>query len=103
MLVHDPNDPTGVHEFVVTGKEVVASRSVSQFTDSIKPDDVIGVAAVKMDSDRVAKLARQYAQANNVSISRINYQLKKDGAGAVPMWKVSCLDENGNQVGELLV
>lgn len=103
LIVHDPSEPSGVHEFVVAGKEVVASRPVSQFADAIKAEDVVGSAAIKIDSGRVAKLAREYAEANNASITKINYELKKEGMGAVPMWKVSCFDETGNQVGQLLV
>lgn len=103
LLVHDPAEENGVHEFVVAGKEIVASRSISQFADTLKPEDVIGAAAVKINSDRVAKLARQYAEANNIAISKMNYELKKEGADAAPSWKVSCLDDSGNQIAELTV
>lgn len=103
LLVQDPAAENGVHEFVVAGKEIIASRAISQFADSLKPEDVIGGAAVKIDSDRAAKIAREYAQANNATISRMNYELKKEGADAAPIWKVSCLDESGNQVGEITV
>jgi hypothetical protein len=103
LIVHDPAEQNGLHEFVVAGKEIVASRAMSQFAETIKAEDVIGKEGVKIDSDKVAKLARQYGQANNAAISKINYELTKDGAGATPVWKVSCLDENGNRVGELTV
>lgn len=103
LLVQDPAEENGLHEFVIAGKEIVASRAISQFADALKPEDVIGTAAVKIDSDRAAKLARQYAEANNVSISKMNYELKKEGADAAPVWKISCLDETGNKVGEITV
>lgn len=103
LIVHAPEDENGLREFVIANNEIVASRPVSQFTESIKSRDVIGRVAVKIDSDRVAKLARQYAQANNLAISTMNYELKKDGEHATPVWKVSCLDENGRRVGELRV
>jgi hypothetical protein len=103
LLVHDVAEESGVHEYVIAGKEIVASRGISQFADTLKPEDVMGTASVKIDSDRAAKLARQYAQANGVSISKMNYELKREGSEAAPAWKVSCLDETGAQVGEITV
>src|SRR5438552_1314675 len=64
LIVHDPADANGVHEFVVAGKEIAASRAISQFVESVKPDDVMRLEAIRIDSDRAAKLAKQYAAAN---------------------------------------
>jgi hypothetical protein len=33
----------------------------------------------------------------------MNYELKKDGRDAAPEWTVSCMDEKGNKVGELVL
>ncbi|MEA3187132.1 MAG: hypothetical protein QOD99_962 [Chthoniobacter sp.] len=103
LLVQDPNDENGVHEFVVANGEIVSSRPISQFAEKLQPQDVIGVAAIKIDSDQLAKLARQYAQASNATISRISYELKKEGADAAPVWKVVCFDDTDKRVGELVV
>ena len=77
ILVNDPKDENGLHEYVVAGGEVVASRNISQFAESLKPTDVMGSSGLKIDSDKVAGLAQQYAQANNVSIATLNYALKR--------------------------
>jgi len=103
IIVHDPKDENGVREYVVAGGELVASRAISQFVETVKPDEVVSSGAVKVDSDKVAKLAQAYAQANNVNIATLNYMLKKEGAEAVPLWNVSCLDETGKEVGKLVV
>jgi hypothetical protein len=103
LLVQDPDSENGLHEFVVANNEVVASRPISQFAETLKQEDVIGGAALKIDSDYLAKLARQYAQANGESISKINYELKKDGIDATPVWKITCLGENDQRVGEIVV
>src|ERR1700743_246622 len=42
ILVNDPKDENGLHEYVVSGGEVVASRNVSQFAEVLKPGDVFG-------------------------------------------------------------
>ena len=39
IIVNDPKDENGVHEYVVSGGEVVASRNISQFAESVKPTD----------------------------------------------------------------
>lgn len=103
ILVNDPKDENGIHEYVVAGGEVVASRNVSQFAESLKPTDVFGSAGVKVDSDKLAVLATQYAEANNVTIATLNYALKKEGAEATPLWNVTCIDEAGKEIGHIVV
>jgi len=103
ILVNDPKDENGLHEYVVAGGEVVASRNLSQFAESLKPADVVGGSSVKVDLDKLANLAQQYAQANSVTIASLNYSLKKEGADAAPLWNVTCLDETGKEIGHIVV
>jgi hypothetical protein len=103
ILVNDPKDENGLHEYVVAGGEVVASRNISQFAESLKPTDVVGAASVRVDSDKLANLATLFAQANSVNIASINYSLKKEGTDAVPLWNVTCLDEAGKELGHIVV
>lgn len=103
ILVHDPKDESGLHEYVVAGGEVVASRGLSQFAEGLKSEEVIGNEALKIDSDRVGKLAQQYALANSVTPATLNYQLKKDTDDGTPVWNVTCLDQGGKALGGLVV
>jgi hypothetical protein len=103
FIVHDPKSSTGVHEYVIASSEIVASREISQFVENLRPDDVFGGDALKINSDRVAKLAQQYAHANNLVVTTMNYELKKQGAAAAALWTVTCLDENGQELGRLVV
>jgi hypothetical protein len=36
-------------------------------------------------------------------VTSINYELKKDGPDATPVWTISCLDDKGNKVGVIVV
>ncbi|MCE9612494.1 MAG: hypothetical protein K8R23_20025 [Chthoniobacter sp.] len=103
FIVHDPRAETGVHEYVVAAGEVVASRGVSQFTESLRVEDEVGGDALKVDSDRVAKLAQQYALVNNKTVVAMHYELKKLGAAAVPLWTVTCLDDAGRELGHIVI
>ena len=103
FIVHDPKAETGVHEYVVAGGEIVASRDVSQFAESLRAEDVFGGDALKINSDRAAKLAQQYAFANNMTVAAMHYVVKKEGAAAVPLWSVTCLDEAGKELGRLVL
>ena len=103
FVVHDPKAESGVHEYVVAGGEIVASRDVSQFAESLRAEDVFGGDALKLNSDRAAKLAQQYALANDMTVATMQYELKKEGAAAVPLWNVTCLDEAGKELGHLVV
>jgi hypothetical protein len=87
---------------VVAAGEIVASREISQFVENLRPDDIFG-DALKINSDRVAKLAQQYAHANNLIVTTMHYELKKQGAAAAPLWTVTCLDEGGQELGRLVV
>ncbi len=103
ILVHDPEEKTGVREYVIAGDEIVASRNVSQFTESLKESDVIGAEAIRIDSDKVSKLAQQYALANSAGVAAMDYELLREGEGAAPLWKVTCFNEEGKTVGSLVV
>ena len=103
IIVHDPKDENGVHEYVVAGGEVVASRSLSQFVESVKADDIVKESLIKIDSDKVGALATEFALANNLNIVTMNYSLVKDGADAAPLWSVACFDEGGKQLGTVVV
>jgi hypothetical protein len=103
IIVHDPKDENGVHEYVIAGGEVVASRSLSQFVESVKADDIVKESMIKIDSDKVGALASEYALANNVSVATMSYSLLKDGADAAPLWSVACFDESGKQIGTVVV
>jgi hypothetical protein len=103
LLVHDKESETGLREFVIAGGQIVASRIISQFAESLTANDVMDVDGLQFDSDRAAQLAQDYALANNVTPASINYQLKKDGADAAPVWRLTCLDEAGKELGSLLL
>lgn len=101
ILVYDPQSENGLHEYVVVGGEIVASRALSQFADALTQDDIFGDAA-KIDSDRASRLAAEFAAANKIEVKSMNFELKKDGSGASPRWSVTCLDGQGNDVGHLV-
>ena len=103
ILVYDGTSETGVHEFVVSDRKIVASRTLSQFADSLTPDDVIGADAIKTDSPQAGKLAGEYAGANGVSATSLDYELKKSADGSPPAWKISCLNDAGTPLGEVTV
>jgi len=103
ILVHDTREENGLHEYVVANGEVVASRAVSQFAEDLKAEDIIGNDAVKVDSEHAANLAEAYADANKVTFATYNYELKKDADGATPVWKVTCVDAKGDEVGRISI
>jgi hypothetical protein len=51
----------------------------------------------------VAELAAAYVEANKLTLASLNYDLRKEGADAAPLWKITALDEGGMTLGELVV
>lgn len=103
ILTPDSSAESGVHEFVVSNGQIVRSQAFSQFAPSpLKDEDILG-ALPAIDSDKASSLAHDYAAANGAVVASINYDLKKDGPGAAPTWVITCLDDNGNKLGEVVV
>lgn len=103
LLTYDEQSETGLREYVVAAGEVVASRQLSQFAESVQSEEVFGGEAVKFDSDRAAQVAQLYAAANQAAVATIHYQLRKAGSDAVPLWTLICLDPAGRELGRIVV
>jgi len=103
LLTHDERSETGLREYVVAGGEVVASRTLSQFAESLQPEDVLGSEVVRFDSDKAARLVEQYARVNGVTFQALHYQLRKAGPQAVPLWTLIATDAAGQELGRLVV
>ena len=103
ILVHDPKDENGLHEYVVAQGVPVASRNISQFADALTPTDVFGNESLKFDSDKAAKIAKQYGEVNGLTIATMNFELKRDAAGEAPAWNITCLDDQGKEIGHIHV
>ena len=102
ILVSDPAAENGLKEFVVADGVIVAERGISQFAESLTPAQVLG-DGVRFNSDRAAQIAQQFAQVNGVTVATIAYQLRKDGPTAIPMWRLTCFDAIGREIGSLTV
>jgi hypothetical protein len=92
-----------LREYVIAAGAVVAQHDVSQFATQLGPIDVVGADAVKVDSDDVAALVKQYAKTNNVDVTFVNYELTKDPTHGIPVWQVACYDAHGKQVASMVI
>ena len=102
ILVNDRAAENGLKEFVVADGAIVAERGISQFAESLTPEQVMG-DSVRFDSNRAAELVQQYALVNGVTVGSIAYQLRKDGPSAVPLWRLTCYDPIGRELGSLTI
>ncbi len=103
FIVYDPALPRGMREFVVVGGKVACSRELSQFAETVSAAEVVGGDGVKVDSDRVARLAVMFATANGARAAAINFELAKDPAANTPVWRATVLNSDGDQLGVLAV
>jgi hypothetical protein len=103
VIVFDSTSESGLREYVIAGDRRVASRSVSQFVEKLSAGDVLGPAAIKVDSDRVVKTALQYGVANNKMIAALHFDLRKGATDGTPVWTVICADPGGTETGRLLI
>jgi|GEM_PF-941986 len=103
IQVYDANSENGLREFVISGKEIVASRSLSQFLTGAKVEDVVGAKLVKIDSDDLLKVVQQYVEANHLTVTKINYTMFREATNPAPVWKMSCFDDSNKKVGEVVI
>jgi len=101
LVVYDPAQENHLVEYVVADHRVVAARTLSQFAEQLSADQVIPTDSPLFNSDQASQLAQQFAQANNVRIPKMNYELKKEGVGAAPLWKITCLDDNSTAFAQV--
>jgi hypothetical protein len=100
FVIHDPQAENGLREYVVAGGEIVAMRALSQFADAVAPADVIGSDALKVDTDKLARVAEQYAEANGAKGALCNYRFAREGPASV--WTITCVDATGKRLGEVV-
>lgn len=102
--VYDPSSENGLREIVVWHKTVLVSRTISQFLEGAKPEDVIGAKLVRIDSDELIRIVQQYAEANNLeAVATINYSLFRQEGNPSPFWKLSCFDDSGKKLAEIII
>jgi len=103
VIVFDKTSENGVREYVIAGGKRVASRPISQFVEKLEATDVLGPAAIKVDSDKAVKAALQYGVANNKTIAALHFDLRKAPTDGTPAWTVICTDLTGSEVGRLVI
>lgn len=103
IVVHDSKAPKGVREFTVSSGTIVSSRAKSDIALKLTKTDVIGLDALRIDSDQVAELTAGYASANQLVPAAFDYDFRKEGQDAAPLWTVVALDEAGNRLGTIVV
>lgn len=103
FTVYDRQAPNSLRVLVVAKGEVVTSQDLSPKDAATQSKELLESAAIKVDSDQAADLALAYAAANNVKVTAMNFEMARQGAKAVPVWIVSCLDKNGGPLGSVVV
>ena len=103
IVVHDAKAPKGIRELTVSSGTVTASRTKSELALKLEKTDVIGLDGIRIDSDQVAELTAGYASANQMVPAAFDYDLRKEGEDAAPLWTVAALDQAGTQLGTIVV
>jgi hypothetical protein len=103
IVIHDPKTPKGVREFTVSSGTIVSSKAKSDLALKLTKTDVIGLDGLRIDSDQVAELTAGYASANQLVPAAFDYDLRKEGEDAVPLWTVIAFDEAGTRLGTIVV
>src|SRR5688572_18568958 len=103
IVVHDPEGPSGVREYIIGGTEIVAQRAVSHLASSLTAADALGLENIKVFPPHLAEAARLYGETNGLALGALDYQLRKEGADGAPFWTVTCRDEAGAPLGVLVI
>lgn len=103
IAVYDSKAPKGVRELTVASGTIVSSKTKSDLALKLVKTDVVGVDGLRVDSDQVAELTAGYASANQLVPAAFDYDLRKEGEDAAPLWTVIAYDEAGTRLGTIVV
>lgn len=103
LLAHDPSAEGGLREFVVAGRKVVASRTVSQFAETLTPGAVFEPGSITIDSDRAASMAGAFCRVNDLKAGAYHYDLRRGGATGAALWTIICVTEGNEELGRVVV
>jgi hypothetical protein len=103
VVTHDAKAAKGLRESTVASGTVTATRATSELIDKVTAGDVIGLDKVKVDSDALAELAASYADVNSLKPASFDFDLRREGEDAAPLWTITALDESGAELGSLVV
>jgi hypothetical protein len=103
IAVYDSKAPKGIRELTVSSGTIIASRTKSDIALKLTKSDVIGYEGLRIDSDQVAELTASYASANQLVPAVFDYDLRKEGEDAAPLWTVVAYDESGARLGTIVV
>jgi len=103
IVVHDSKAAKGVRELTVSSSTIISSRTKSAIALKVSKTDVIGLEGLRIDSDQVAELTAGYASANQLVPAAFDYDLRKEGEDAAPLWTVVAYDESGTRLGTIVV
>jgi hypothetical protein len=101
FFVWDAHAENGFREYVVAERKIVAKNLVSQFAARVNPQEVLSPDAIRVDSDKAAWLALQYAKANDILVWKLRYTLRRPPELSGPVWKIDCFDAVDQEVGSL--
>jgi hypothetical protein len=101
--VFAPDSETGVREYAVSDRQIVARRDLSQFASNLTAEDVLDNRFLRTDSSEVEKLAKDYATANNHVIAFLSLTLAKPFHEARPVWTARCYEASGAEFGCLVI
>ena len=102
FIVHEPEAENGLRDYVIANGEVAAMNGVSQFAGEIRPEEVLGLKSVLIDSSFAAQVANRYAAANRMNIASLNYDLHKEPTG-MAVWRITCLNSANREIGWLVI
>jgi hypothetical protein len=103
IVIYDSKTPKGVREFAVSSGAIISSKTKSNLALKLVKSDVIGLDGLRIDSDQVAELTASYASVNRLVPAAFDYDLRKEGSDAAPLWTVVAYDGAGTRLGTIVV
>lgn len=103
FLFYDPTAENGLREYVIQNGRIAAEREVSQFAPTLHPGDAVGIGALSIDSDVIARSAQRFAKANGHEIASMNFAMRKDEESGGALWSVVCVNSDGRAFASLVM
>jgi hypothetical protein len=99
VLLSDPTARGGIREIVTSGDVIVSQRTPVKGYAGVGSESSIALARLNVDSDRAFDIANKQAIARKIGFSWVDYTLKANADGGVPLWVLRLQNNMGSNVG----
>jgi hypothetical protein len=99
IVIDDPAARGGVRELEVSNGKIVSERTPVRAYSGASDAAVMDFKRLNLDSEGAFTVANQEASKSRMGFDNVDYVLRRDDQGTMPVWMIQLNDVDGRRVG----